>query len=67
MLVHELLLLVRGELDHAELRIAVNGGEDAAADAKVGMAHMRVFDRAAHAQCDAPEAVCRHGRCANAI
>ena len=49
-----------GELDHAVLHVSVQGREDAAADAEVRVTHVRPFDRARHAERQAPEAGRRH-------
>ncbi len=60
MIVHELLLLVRRELDHPVGRIGMNRREDLPVDAEVGMPHVRPLEDILHSNRDAPEAVGSH-------
>ena len=60
MIVHELMLLVRRELDHPAGRIGMNRREDLPVDAEVRMPHVRPLEDILHSNRDTPEAVGSH-------
>ena len=57
---HESLLLIRRQDDHAPFVVGVQRGKDAVADAKVGMIHVGALDGVLHAESDAAEVVVGH-------
>ena len=57
----EVLLLVWCERHHADVPVVVQRREDPIVDAEVGMAHVRAFYGALHAQRDPAEVLLAHG------
>jgi hypothetical protein len=56
----ELTLLIARELDHPLLQIRMQGREDAAVEAEVGMPHVRTFSGTGQRERNPSEVVCRH-------
>jgi hypothetical protein len=63
MVVHKNALLIVREVDDAPLVVRIaEGGEDPAADAKVGMPVMPLFDGIPEAERNSPKSGCGHAR-----